>query len=258
MLGNTGYDDDGVSEHYISGFSDLRPRGIFGMSVASGTRLPADTPFVFIHSVPEGVTAPSVRFDDLAGARTAVEHLIAHGYTDIHCLAGPHSEGQHGDGPGSLREQGWRQAMTAAGLATEGRIHRSSFDRVVVEGYARDMLGAGPWPRAVFATTDEQALAVLRAATAVGARVPEDIALAGFDGIREAMLGGVRLTTVRVPMEQLAARAFDLLDTLAAPSPDPACGAGAAVGAAAAEHVVFAGELVIGDTCGCPQAGATG
>ena len=164
MLGNTGYDDE-VSEHYISGFSDLRPRGIFAMSVASGARLPVDTPFLFIHSVPEGVTAPSVRFDDLAGARTVVEHLISHGYTDIHCLAGPHT-----DDPASLREQGWRQAMETAGLDTAGRIHRSSFDRVVVEGDVRELLGTPPWPRAIFATTDEQALAVLRAATAAGAR----------------------------------------------------------------------------------------
>ena len=171
MLGNTGYDDE-VSEHYISGFSDLRPRGIFAMSVASGARLPVDTPFLFIHSVPEGVTAPSVRFDDLAGARTVVEHLISHGYTDIHCLAGPHT-----DDPASLREQGWRQAMETAGLDTAGRIHRSSFDRVVVEGDVRELLGTPPWPRAIFATTDEQALAVLRAATAAGARVPEDLSL---------------------------------------------------------------------------------
>lgn len=238
MLGNTGY-DDAISEHYITGFSDLRPRGIFDMSVGQGTSLPADVPFVFIHSVPEGVTAPSVRFDDLAGARTAVEHLIDHGFTDIHCIAGPHS----GD-PASLRVQGWRQAMEAAGLSTEDRVHRSSFDRVLVEADAREILTAQPWPRAVFATTDEQALAVLRAAAVVGARVPEDIAVVGFDGIREARLGGVRLTTVRVPMEQLASQAFDILEGVTA-------GGSGSTGTHAAEHLVFAGELVIGDTCGC-------
>lgn len=258
MLGNTGY-TNAVSEHYISGFSDLRPRGIFAMSIAQGAKLPADVPFVFIHSVPEGVTAPSVRFDDLAGARIAVEHLIRHGYTDIHCVAGPHS----GD-PASLREQGWRQAMTAAGLPVDGRVHRSSFDRIIVEADLRAALGERPWPRAIFATTDEQALAVVRAAAAVGARVPEDIAVVGFDGIREALHGGVRVTTVRVPMEQLAARAFDLLETLASGVPaEPVSDPGADSGAEratdrGAEHVVFAGELVVGDTCGCAAAGDLG
>lgn len=240
MLGNTGYDGE-VSEHYISGFSDLRPHGIFAMSVAHGTGLPTDVPFVFIHSVPEGVSAPSVRFDDLAGARTAVEHLIEHGFSEIHCLAGPHS----GD-PASLRVQGWEQAMHAAGLSTEGRVHRSSFDRVVVEADVRAVLSAGNWPEAIFATTDEQALAVLRAATAVGARVPEDIALVGFDGIREARLGGVRLTTVRVPMEQLAAKAFDILDGLEARTRGGKTDAEPPV-----EHLVFSGELIVGETCGC-------
>lgn len=257
LLGNTGY-DDAVSEHYLSGFSDLRPRGIFAMSMPPGAALPKGVPVVFIHSVPEGVTAPSVRFDDLAGARTAVEHLIAHGYTDVHCLAGSGS----GD-PVSLREQGWRQAMDQAGLDTEGRVHRSSFDRVVVEADMRRMLAERPWPRAVFATTDEQALAVLRAATAVGARVPEDIALAGFDGIREATLGGVRLTTVRVPMEQLATRAFEILEGLSTTSPatgsttGPGAGSGAEDGGSA-EHLVFAGELIIGETCGCESGEGVG
>jgi len=238
MLGNTGY-DGAIAQHYISGFADLRPRGIFDMSVAQDAALPENVPFIFIHSVPDGVEAPSVRFDDLGGARTAVEHLIADGYTDIHCIAGPHS-----DDPVSLRVQGWRQAMEAAGLSIEDRVHRSSFDRVVVEADVRRLLSTRAWPRAIFATTDEQALAVLHAASSVGARVPEDIAVVGFDGIREATLGGVRLTTVRVPMEQLAARAFDLLELLSRP--------GAASEAQVdAEHVVFAGELVIGDTCGC-------
>ncbi|GAA1318290.1 LacI family DNA-binding transcriptional regulator [Leucobacter albus] len=253
MLGNTGYDGQ-ISAHYISGFSDLRARGIFTMSVAQGNEISADVPLVFIHSVPDGVSAPSVRFDDHAGAMLAVEHLIGHGFTDILCLAGTHA----GD-PASLRVQGWEQAMTEAGLSTEGRVFRSSFDRVRVEADVREVLERGDRPQAIFATTDEQALAVLRAAAAVGVRVPEDLALVGFDGIREALLGRVRLTTVRVPMEQLAAQAFDLLDSLGpaaarATAPAVATATGAAPAPAVApelEHLVFPGELVLGETCGC-------
>ncbi|MFF8818199.1 LacI family DNA-binding transcriptional regulator [Leucobacter sp. NPDC015123] len=244
MLGNTGYDGE-ISAHYISGFSDLRARGIFTMSVAQGDEIPSDVPFVFIHSVPEGVTAPSVRFDDHAGAKLAVEHLIGHGFTDILCLAGTHA----GD-PASLRVQGWEQAMAEAGLPTEGRVYRSSFDRVQVEADVREILEGGEWPEAIFATTDEQALAVLRAAAAVGARIPEDLALVGFDGIREALLGRVRLTTVRVPMEQLAERAFDMLEEIGA----AAQSGGDSPGPLGA-HLVFAGELVVGETCGCPTSG---
>lgn len=229
LLGNTGYDGL-IADSYVSGFSDLRPRGIFVTSIAPGVSTASGAPLVFVHSIPDDEEAPSVRFDDFGGARAVVEHLLSHGYDDIHCLSGPHS----GD-PASLREAGWRQAMTDAGAYTEGRLHRTSFDRVVAESDARDLLSTKPWPRAIFATTDEQALAVLRAAAVVGARVPEDIAVAGFDGIREATLGSARLTTVRTPMEELAARAFDILEAPTDAEP---------------EHLVLTGELVIGDTCG--------
>lgn len=237
LLGNTGYDAT-VAEEYVLAFSDLRPRGIFTTSVAPGVVTAPGAPLVFIHSIPGRTVAPSVRFDDVSGARTAVEHLIGHGFTDIHCLGGEHT----GD-PASLRAEGWRQAMSAAGLPTEGRLHRASFDRVAAEAEVRRMLGREPWPRAIFATTDEQALAVLRAVVAVGARVPDDIAVVGFDGIREATLGSVRLTTVRVPVEALAAHAFDILE---APGGDESA------------QVVLPGELVLGDTCGCGADGLAG
>lgn len=234
LLGNTGY-DGAVAEEYALAFSDLRPRGIFTTSVARGVVTAPNAPLVFIHSVPERRIAPSVRFDDVSGARDVVEHLIGHGFTDIHCIGGEHT----GD-PASRREEGWRQAMVAAGLSVEGRLHRASFDRVAAEAEVRKLLEGGRWPRAIFATTDEQALAVLRAASAVGARVPEDIALAGFDGIREATLGSVHLTTLRVPMEELAARAFDILEV---PGGEPA-------------EIVLPGRLVVGDTCGCARSSA--
>lgn len=230
MLGNTGYDGE-IAEEYVLAFSDLRPRGIFSTSVAPGVVEAPDAPLVFVHSIPERRIAPSVRFDDVSGARTAVEHLIEHGYDDIHCLGGPHSSG-----PASLRAEGWCRAMEAAGLPTEGRLHRASFDRVAAEAEVRRLLSDAPWPRAIFATTDEQALAVMRAASSVGARVPHDIALVGFDGIREATFGSARLTTVRVPMEEMAARAFDIL--LAPDGEEPA-------------PIVLPVSLVPGATCGC-------
>lgn len=261
MLGNTGYDGE-ITSHYISGFSDLRARGIFTMSVAQADELPSDVPFVFIHSVPIGVDAPSVRFDDRAGAKLAAEHLISHGFTKIICLAGTHA----GD-PASLRVAGWEDAMLEAGLETEGRVFRSSFDRVQVEADVREILEGGRWPEAIFATTDEQALAVVRAAAAVGARIPEDIAVVGFDGIREARLGGVRLTTVRVPMDLLAERAFDMLEGIAGDHRDAKADLGAELAVTESEHlehlsevgdyegahIVFAGKLIIGETCGCPN-----
>lgn len=230
LLGNTGY-DGAIARQYLTTFSDLRPRGIFVTSIAQDIHDSTSTPLVFVHSIPEDANAASVRFDDLGGARIAVEHLLSHGITDIHCLSGPHS----GD-PASLRQQGWRQAMEAAGASTTDRLHLTSFDRVIAEADARELLAKRPWPRAIFATTDEQALAVLRAAAVVGARVPQDIAVASFDGIREATLGSTRLTTVRAPIERLAECAFDILEHDDSIEP---------------KQIVLAGELFIGESCGC-------
>lgn len=233
LLGNTGYDED-VAAGYIAAFSDLRPRGIFVTSIAADTRVPPGTPLVFVHSLPAQTTAPSVRFDDFAGAVTVVEHLLSHGIDDIHCLSGPHS----GD-PVSLREEGWRAAMTAAGLSTTGRLHRTSFDRVAVEADVRGLLSGSAPPRAIFATTDTQALAVLHVSAVVGLQVPDDLVVAGFDGIREALFGSVRVTTLRLPLDELASTAFDLLE-----STDDA----------EDRHPVLAGTLVLGETCGCEPA----
>lgn len=232
LLGNTGY-DAGVAEEYVFAFSDLRPRGIFVTSVGPA-ELPEDAPLVFVHSAPQDTSAASVRFDDFGAATAVVEHLVAHGYRDIHCVTGVRD-----GGPASDREDGWRRAMRSAGLPTEGRLHRTSFERVVAEADVRPLLARADRPRAIFAATDEQALAVLHAAAILGVRVPDELAVAGVDGIREAVLGGIRLTTVRLPLDEFARRALDLLD-------DPADGG--------PTRIVLGGELLVGDSCGCRSA----
>lgn len=235
LLGNTGYDAD-VSEDYRLAFSDLRPWGILTTHILEGVEtredVPGDVPRAYVHSAPPGSAVPSVTFNDFGGAVAMVSHLLGHGFEDIHCLSGVFV-----GGPAGRREEGWRWAMTDAGVATEGRLHRVSFDRVEAEAQIREVLGGGQRPRAVFATTDEQALAALRAAAVLGLSVPGDLAVVGFDGIREALLGSVRLTTVSLPLDELAVRAFETLSAVSATG--------------SAESVVLEGSLVIGETCGC-------
>ena len=101
----------------------------------------------------------------------------------------------------------------------------------------REVLTSGRPIRAVYATTDEQALVTIRIAHSLGLRVPQDLAVVGFDGTREARLGDVPLTTVRVPLEEFAVRAFDALD-----------GRG--------DSSMLDGTLSIGATCGCEPGAA--
>jgi LacI family transcriptional regulator len=77
----------------------------------------------------------------------------------------------------------------------------------------------------------------MRAAFSLRLRVPEDPALIGFDGINEALHGWVRLTTVSVPLHELAVRAFDTLETWNSDGQE--------------QSVVLPVTVTVGDTCGC-------
>ena len=230
LLGNTAYKRE-TEIDYENAFSDLRARGIFVTSVGQGVADADDCPRIYLHSAPIGSEGPRVLFDDAGGAFEAVTHLLEHGYTDIHCLTGPNDVG-----PAGRRELGWLRALHEADLPTEGRLHRVSYDRFDAESAVLSLLDSENPPRVVFATTDEQALATMRAAAVLGLRVPEDLAVVGFDGIRETLRGSIRMTTVALPLQQLAVTAYETLD--------------AWLEHGEAQHHVLSGTLVVGDTCG--------
>lgn len=206
LIGNTAY-DPAVELDYERAFADLRPRGIFVTSITGHAESLDGCPRIYVHSAPAGAPDPSVLFDDVGGGIAATRHLIAQGYEDIHCIAGPDDFG-----PSGRRERGWLEAMAEAGLTTAGRLHRVPFERLGAESALGLLLAKPDRPRAVFATTDEQALAALRAAAEAKLKVPEEIAIIGFDGIREALNGSTRLTTFALPLAELARRAFEVLD----------------------------------------------
>jgi DNA-binding LacI/PurR family transcriptional regulator len=82
-------------------------------------------------------------------------------------------------------------------------------DREHARALATDLLGRPDPPTAVFAASDTQAIGVLEAARALRLRVPEDVAVIGFDDIEAASL--LQLTTVRQPLRQSGVRGADLL-----------------------------------------------
>jgi LacI family transcriptional regulator len=231
LLGNTGY-DLAVEQDYEAAFSDLRAVGTLVTSIAAEAKPEDDCPRVYVHSKPVGSAGPSVVFDDLNGAVQAVQHLRGHGHADIHCVTGPDDFG-----PAGRRMEGWAVALGQAGLRCPGRLHRVPFERMQAEDQLRDLLRSPRRPGAVFATTDEQALATMRAASGLGLRVPGDLALIGFDGVREALHGRVRLTTVAVPLRELAVTALTALEAWNA--------GGRRV------SKILPTALVIGQTCGC-------
>ena len=229
MLGNTSH-DAAIELDYVRALAGWQARAVFVTSVNEHEIDAEGTPIIYVHSAPPNAMAQAALFDDFGGAVMATNHLIDHGFTEIHCLAGPSDFGPFG-----RRRRGWESAMSAAGLAVDGRVHYVSASRLDAADQIRALLTGDRCPRAIFATSDEQALAVLRAASETGKTVPEDVAVVGFDGIAEALQGGTRITTVALPFRQLATKAFNALEGSLPPD-------------------LLQGQLVLGETCGCHRA----
>jgi len=160
---------------------------------------------------------PRVVTDDVAGGRLATEHLLSLGHERIAFLGEPRDPARRFVAA-PRREQGYRAALAAAGIAfDDGLVRRARHGQRPGREAADELLASPDRPTAVFAATDTQALGVLEAAAALGLAVPGDLAVVGFDDLEIA--AHVGLTTVRQPLrESGAVGAQLLLDVLAAPA----------------------------------------
>jgi LacI family transcriptional regulator len=167
-------------------------------------------------------TLPTVASDNLKGAITATEHLIGLGHRRIGFLAGrPDLESAR------LREQGFRQAMAAAGLPALPELVRiGGYEQESAEEPVRQMLAlpADRRPTAVFAANDVSALETMRVAAELGLRIPDELSVIGFDNIPESALIQPGLTTIEQPIQQMGYEAvrilIGLIDGTAAPGDD--------------------------------------
>lgn len=118
----------------------------------------------------------TVDFDNRGGARLAVEHLHGTGRRRIATVTGMLDHPAAAD-----RLEGWRAAMLAAGLTPDGLSEAGDFTMVSGERATERLLARRPDLDAVFAASDLMAAGALRALRAAGRRVPEDVAVVGFD-----------------------------------------------------------------------------
>jgi DNA-binding LacI/PurR family transcriptional regulator len=152
---------------------------------------------------------PHVAIDDVRGGELAAEHLLAKGHRRIG-FVGDLAANPFGFTSSERRRRGYRVALERAGVRPDERLERvGRHDRHEARALATGLLGGDDRPTAVFAASDTQAVGVLEAAGELGLRVPEDVAVVGFDDIELASLLG--LTTVRQPLRQSGARGADLL-----------------------------------------------
>ncbi|WP_323373783.1 LacI family DNA-binding transcriptional regulator [Plantactinospora alkalitolerans] len=167
------------------------------------------TPVVAIDPARDS-TMPSVTADNLAGATTAVEHLLGLGHRRIGFIAGRSSLAAAWS-----REEGYRRALAGAGVPIEpGLIGRGDFNPESAAPLARELLKRPDPPTAIFAASDGMALEVLEVAKDLGLTVPGDLSVIGFDNIPESELTEPGLTTVDQSMYQLGYEAARMLKSL--------------------------------------------
>ncbi|RII20483.1 Ribose operon repressor [Streptomyces sp. YIM 130001] len=168
------------------------------------------TPLVLLgERSPHGV-ADRVAVDNVMAAREATEFLLAQGRRRIAAIGlQPHLR----NGTAVLRAEGYRGALRQAGLepvveaerAVEA-LHRADGARAMAE-----LLDSGSVPDAVFAFSDELALGALHTAHTRGLRVPDDMAVVGFDDIEDGHYSNPALTTVSPDKQQIAERSLQCL-----------------------------------------------
>lgn len=188
-------------------FARLRDQGVDGAVVlneaTAWTRdreAPAGLRLVVVDSPPDQRFA-IVQTDHARGAHVAVEHLLALGHAPVHHLAGPVSSFAAAE-----RERGWRDALDAAGVEAPEPVRGDWSAR---SGHAAG--AALIHASAVFVANDQMALGLLRALADAGRRVPDDVAVVGFDDVVDAADYRPPLTTVRQDFDDLGARAVDRL-----------------------------------------------
>ena len=150
---------------------------------------------------------PAIWPDYVGGARAAVGHLVeVHGHRRIALVIGS-DHPDYPDEPSDGREQGWRDALEDAGLTTEHliRVHWSAAGG---REAAYRLLGDHGAATAVFASSDQQAIGLIAGLQAAGTSLPDDVAIASFDGSPEAEFTVPPLTTVDVPLAAMATDAI--------------------------------------------------
>nr|MBA2511480.1 substrate-binding domain-containing protein [Rubrobacteraceae bacterium] len=135
--------------------------------------------------------------------------------------------------------EGYKEALKAANLKPAPSLGAHSIE--LGEEAAKSVLDAPDRPTALFAANILTALGALRAIEHLGLRIPEDVALIGFDDFELAPVLRPRFTLVRQPAAELGRRAaemlFDRLEGRGRPEP---------------RRLVLPTELVVRESCGCP------
>jgi LacI family transcriptional regulator len=242
LISSVGINDDNVAARIasIAGKADgliLHDRLLSAVGIA---RLAGIVPVVTLAGSPTP-SSMNVRCDNETGMRALVRHLVVeHGYRNVAYLSGT------ADSPDNqARARVFEAEATAAGAQIEvGPSWQGNYNAAGGANVITSLLDAGAeLPRAIVCANDQTALGVMHALARRGIKVPDEVAVTGFDDVPVARHLHPPLTTVRQPIQELGATAFDVLYARIS-------------AAGGAPEVVLPVELIVRQSCGCPG-GAT-
>jgi LacI family transcriptional regulator len=152
--------------------------------------------------------------DNIAAAKEAVSYLISKGHTRIGMLAGV-------DGPSSFRVKGYQEALEQHKLKPDTKlIQRGSYNEEGGFETMQTLLALAKPPTAIFAANDLMAMGAMSVIHKAGLRIPNDIAVMGFDDIPSAKLMNPSLSSVAQEQRRMGQRAADMLfERLSATAP---------------------------------------
>jgi LacI family transcriptional regulator len=195
---------------YLAMLAEQRVRGVL-LSPVDTTGEALETfrrrgiPYVVVDRKVPLEEASSVSVDDVAGGALAAGHLLEAGHTRIAFVNGPHVLEQCRD-----REAGVQSVLAGSG-AELFVLETSALDVASGRDAGARLLGISPRPTAVFCANDLLALGVLQTMVGAGVRVPDRMAIVGYDDIEFAAAAAVPLTSVRQPAKRLGRTAAELL-----------------------------------------------
>ena len=194
-------------------------------------------PIVLINSCSDLTDMVNFQIDNYLGAVSCVEHLIRHGNKEIAIIKGPAENCDAQE-----RYSGFLDALHKNNLGSK-RSFEVSGDFGIKSGYHAfiELMNLSRKPDAIFISNDMMAIGAYEAAKTLGVKIPQDIAIVGFDDIYLSKLLNPRLTTMHVPISELGAKAVNYLLKMISGEVD----------STKAYKEVLSTKLVIGGSCGC-------
>ena len=203
--------DQWTEEHYFEQLGQKQVDGVISFSsVLPSEQLlgyAADNPVVVGLRYVNQTEVPNVTIDNFKAAADMTSYILNLGHQKICYLAGPAKVQLY-----QSRLQGFLSAVSERGLSIDAGLItncnasiQSGFDAV------SNLLNSGAEFTAVVASGDTMAIGAIRALNAQGFRVPEDVAVVGFDDIELARLLSPTLTTIRQPQQQIGRRSMEML-----------------------------------------------